>query len=189
MHKLLLLTSLALSTLVSANEDIRNKVVAQQKEAKQQSTEIILEMSIFGHLYGTSEDEFIKKEGKPNGYIHLNEELSVMIYGKNTGFIFRDKKLVGTRINSGIIDWELANQMKLKSRFDRIEWSIAEGVEENMSKEQVIENLGEPIKDERGFTQVYQKGKVRLTVNYARVNRNNGPQQFEVYAISILRSK
>lgn len=58
-------------------QDIRSKV------APAADTNIIdPNKSIYGMPLGSSEDEFIKKFGQPNGYVRISSAETAMFYGK-----------------------------------------------------------------------------------------------------------
>ena len=96
--KTLLYLMLLIPITIHAEEDMCSKV-AQTEKTKITTSEIDIGKHIFGHKYGTTEDGFIELEGKPDGYISLSGGKTVMIYGSDVGFIFRNKLLIGVRIS------------------------------------------------------------------------------------------
>jgi hypothetical protein len=168
-----------------AEEDIR-AIVQENKKVTASSSEIDVGKHIFGHAYGVSENDFIAAEGKPDGYINLSGGKTVMIYGKDVGFVFQNKKLIGVRITSSIMDWVIANEIKSKSRFDGINWRVKQGVFKDMSKEDLVKNLGDTLKGE-AYEKFLQIGDDRLVIRFSSSRMDGGDPKFTVHGIYLTR--
>lgn len=170
-----------------AEGDIRSKVVEGGK-AVVTTSEIDIGKHIFGHKYGISENDFIAKEGKPDGYLSLSNGKTVMIYGKDVGIVFKNNKLIGVRISNSIIDWELAKDLKSKSRLDGINWRVKQGVHNNMTKEQLVKKHGDNLRggDYENFLQI---GEDRLVIRFSSMRTDGGERKFTVCGIYLLREE
>lgn len=168
-----------------AEEDIRSNVAAE-KHYKAATSEIDIGKHIFGHEYGISENDFIAKEGKPDGYLSLSGGKTVMIYGKTVGIVFRHKKLVGVRISSHILDWTLSEDLKSTSRFDGINWKVKQGVYSGMSKEQLEKTHGAALGNHH-YEQHLQIGEDKLIVKFSSSKNDKGATKFFVCGIYLLR--
>src|SRR5438309_2949078 len=107
-------------------QDVRSKVGPSSTPS---GTNIIdPEKSVYGALWGCTEDEFISKFGHPTGYIRLNDSETVMIYGKEQAFIFTSAKLSGVRITYSVFDGKLSQAQQTRTPFDAINWQLSNGV-------------------------------------------------------------
>ena len=174
-----------LPLIVFAEEDVRSNVADPEKGVVTNSV-IDIGKHIFGHEYGVTENDFIAKEGKPDGYFSLSGGKSVMIYGNNVGIVFRNKKLIGVRISSTLFDWELAKDLKSKSRFDGISWRVKQGVEKGMTKKQILEIHGKDLRgaDYQKFLQFEQD---RLVISFSSSQIDGGERKFIVCGIYLSR--
>ena len=183
MKPLFLLIYISFTSLSFAQEDVRNKV-DQNKKVTPTTTQIDIGKHIFGHEYGVTEDQFIKKEGNPDGYLTLSAGRTVLIYGSEVGFIFKKKKLIGVRISNSIVDWELAKEIKSKSRFDGINWRIKQGVFSNMTKAELVKKFGDKLRG-RDYEQFLMFGDDRLVIRYSS-SQSNGKKIFTVHGVYLL---
>jgi len=126
-------------------DDVKDRVKDPGVHEAHASSLIEVGKSIFGHPYGTTEEKFMELEGKPDGYLSLSEGQTVLIYGKNTGFIFENSKLMGVRLTTAIIDWEFGKKLKRKCRFDDIKWHTSKGLRENMSEKDTRKIFGDQL--------------------------------------------
>ena len=156
------MVALMISPLFAA-EDIRSKV---KGEAKDVSSIIDPGKHIYGNAFGVSEDDFISAEGKPSGYIRLSGLKTVLIYGKNHGYIFTDGKLSGLRISSSVIDWKLANQMPYQQKHSDNDWKLSNGIIADMTDTKVKEILGAKLQTEHHTTS-FVLGGCKVELNYA----------------------
>lgn len=146
--------------------DIRKMV---SNESKTHSNSVIVpDESIFGVLYGTSEDKFIEKFGKPIGYIQISKSNTGMIYGKNYMFLFTDKQLSGIRITHSIIDWQISSQIVGNSPFENIQWKLDNNLKEGMSLSDVKKILGDKFKvGKHGYKKLYKTTESTITLNFS----------------------
>lgn len=176
--------------MVHAQNDIRDRVEVKDAEKIPPATRIIdITKHIFGHLYGTTEDQFIQKEGKPDGYLSLAGGRTVMIYGKSVGFIFTQSKLTGVKISTGIVDWKLANEMRSKSRFDDIRWRLKQGIVEDMDRTEVRKLLGENIIGKKDYEDTVAFGDLRMVISYASSMSRGGEKSFMVHGIYLTKDE
>ncbi len=155
----------SLCSLASA-EDIRKNV--QTGEATQSITsEIDPDEHIFGIKYGVTENEFIDKFGKPDGYIRLNAVTTAMIYGKSIAFIFKSGKLDGIRIAShSILDWKLSREMLSNSLFSKVKWKLTNGIKESATRSKVKEILGDSLTNDN-YEWQYETDVAVVTFNFS----------------------
>jgi len=129
-------------------EDIRDSISKEENQRPRQNI-IAPDRHIFGIPYGVSEDEFISKFGKPNGYVQLTKDTAAMIYGQSTAFLFTSGKFDGIRIHRlNILDWRLTREMKVHSTFDNIKWELENGIKARTSRKQVSEILNQDLSDQ-----------------------------------------
>ena len=144
--KVIFIALTSLSSLTQAQEAPPLKAlpdqVVEKKAPIEKSALIDPDQHIFGHPYGTSEDEFIKEEGTPDGYLRISAKKSLMIYGNSIGFIFLEGKLAGVRVNSSLLDWNIAKELVSKSRFHGIAWTVKGGLRNDISEKQVQKLFG-----------------------------------------------
>ncbi|HKO87550.1 MAG TPA: hypothetical protein VJU83_03425, partial [Burkholderiales bacterium] len=153
---------------MSANAlDIRDKV---RVETRSEIVKLIdPDKAIFGIPFGTTEDDFIKAYGKPNGYIQLSATDSGMLYGSGYFFFFENKKLSGVRVTHSVLDWKISNEIKMRSPFDNLKWKLDNGIQRDMNRAEIKRILGDRLKTERGGYQHYyetQKSRVDLDFSY-----------------------
>ncbi len=143
--------------------DIRSIVV----DPSEKDIDIIVpDESIYGIAYGVSEDEFIERFGKPDGYIQLRNRKSGMLYGRDHIFIFTEGRLSGLRIDSSVIDWRLANQLQTNPWFNARKWRLDNGIKNEMSLDEVKDILGDNLKTQHhGSGYYYRVGKTTVHLN------------------------
>ena len=159
---------------VADHPDIRDKVVAPSEK----DIDIIVpDQSIYGMPYGSSEEEFMKRFGKPDGYIQLRNRKSGMLYGKSHLFIFTNKRLSGVRISDSVLDWKLAKQLQTNPSFERRPWKLDNGIKDEMLLDEVKEILGERLKEDDYRSGYYfKKGDTTVTLDISRhYGTLNGP--------------
>src|SRR5262249_41501270 len=106
-----IITLAILLTVISSvfgADDIRPKV-ADGKNETGLTRRIDPDKSIYGIPFGTREDDFIARHGKPTGYMRLGGAETALVYGKSHAFLFKSGSLVGIRITHYIMDWKLSN--------------------------------------------------------------------------------
>src|ERR1044072_1481143 len=102
-----MITFLAVVTVVSGlAQDIRDKVASPAAPERISET-IDPDLHIYGIPFGTSEDEFISRFGKPTAYLRLSANESGMVYGKKHCFLFTNSRLSGVYVSYAIIDHKL----------------------------------------------------------------------------------
>lgn len=141
---------LVLATASFAEEDLRCKV-AEANDDKSFNSVIDPDKSIFGIPLGTSEEEFIEKNGKPVGYLRLKGDETVMIYGKSNGFLFSGGKLAGVMVAHSIINYDLAESIEKSKIFpDDNQWELSNGVKPDMKLAKVRELFGGRLSSDDG---------------------------------------
>jgi hypothetical protein len=127
-----------------ATNDIRSKVT-EPKSYKKLSNRIDPDNHVYGIPLGTTEDQFIEDYGKATGYLRLNSEDTVMIYGKSHAFMFEHGKLAGVRITRTIVDWKLLTRSVGSTPFDAIEWRLTNNIDSEMNLKEVKKILGDKL--------------------------------------------
>ncbi len=148
-----------------AAEDVRSRV-ADGGTKSALSSVIDPDKSIYGIPFGTSEDEFIAKCGKPTGYLRLSGAQTAMIYGQSHAFVFEDGKLLGLRISDGIVDWKLSRKLPANTVFDGMEWQLSNGIKKNMDLLQVKNILGDKLSNNR-YSRSYQTEKAQVELDFS----------------------
>ena len=125
-------------------QDIRAKVTPPASEPKPPSA-IDPDASIFGIPYGTTEDEFISRFGKPTAYVRIRPHESGMVYGRSHCFLFTDGKLSGVRITLSVLDWAIGNWISDVAPFDSVNWTLNNGISQATHRSEVERILGEHL--------------------------------------------
>lgn len=154
-------------------DDVRQRVQSTDEAAQKSQGLIEIGKTIFGHPFGESEDEFIAKEGKPDGYLSLANRRAVLVYGNKTGFIFDEGKLNGIRISHSIFDWVLSQQIDRPSRFDHLPWRTSKGLRENLSEESLKTLFGNELL-QQDHHYLYQKDDYFLRIDMATTINPDG---------------
>jgi hypothetical protein len=154
---------------VASAQDVRDKVVPAATEAKL-PTLIDPDLSIYGVLYGVSEDEFISRFGKATGYVRITPHESGMIFGRNHCFFFTDGKLSGVRITSSILDWRINNRISAVTPFNSVNWSLTNGIGRDINLGEVKRILGERLMGDGkdGSYYYYLTNRVRVDIDFYR---------------------
>ena len=125
-------------------QDIRD-MVKSENDVVLPSRTINPDKHIFGILFGTHENEFIKNFGKPDCYIRLTGNETCMVYGKTIAFLFENKKLHGVHITHTIIDWKLSQRMIANLVFDNLRWKLTNGIQLETPLSEVKKILGNQL--------------------------------------------
>ena len=178
-----ILAILVLTVCVSLDvvaQDIRSKVAP--------TSEINIidpDRSIYGVQWGSSEDEFISKFGRPNGYIRLNDAQTAMLYGKKHAFIFTSSKLSGVRITNFVFDWKLSQAMLPQNPLDGIRWQLSNGIRLDMNLADVKTILGESLKTNSSH-RYFNSDKARIEIDFARYpTEGERDEAYRVYGVYI----
>jgi hypothetical protein len=156
------------TTIAFSADDIRSKVTAGTGVAKLRSLEIDPDVSIYGIPFGTPEDDFIKAIGSPPaGYLRLNGAETAMIYGRAHAFLFENGRLVGLRISSQILDWNLAKELQAWGSYDMMGWELSNGISQQMNLKQVKNLLGAKLMSNEFDRYYYTTVKARVELNFA----------------------
>jgi membrane-associated protease RseP (regulator of RpoE activity) len=184
MKTITVVTLLTFVSSVFGADDIRSKVT-DSNDAKKLTRQIDPDKSIYGIPFGTTEDEFIARNGKPTGYVRLSGAETAMIYGKSHAFIFEGGSLVGIRITHSIVDWKLSNAYA-PSPFDGINWQLANGIESEMSLTQVRKILGDKLSTKRYPQYYYMTEKAQVELDFSRyTSAGEGDDAHRVYGILV----
>ena len=154
-------SQLAVST-ASGEEDVRAKVHLKENDVK---TLIDPGNHIYGHPFGISEDDFIKSEGAPTGYLKVSRSTAVMIYGKSHAFVFTDGKLSGLRIASQVFDWRIANNLPADTVHTAENWTLSNGLHADMTIAEVKKLLGERL-IENDYRTYFDVGGRRVELDF-----------------------
>jgi hypothetical protein len=150
----------------SGYADIRAKVVAP---SDRDIDIIVPDQSIYGITYGSSEEEFIQRFGKPDGYLQLRNRRSGMLFGESHIFIFTDGRLSGVRISNSVVDWKLARQLQTNPSFENRPWRLDNGIKDEMLLHEVKKILGERLKENDHCSGYYfREGKTTVTLDISR---------------------
>lgn len=149
--------------------------------------EIDPDKMIFGIPLGTTEDEFIKKYGKPTGYIQITKTDTGMLYGKRHFFFFEDKKLSGITVTHNIVDWEISQEILSNTEFDRVRWKLNNGIKEGMNRADVKNILGDRLKkDKHGFKYYYTTDKSKVFLGFSHyVDAGEKDEAYTLYGITV----
>ena len=184
MKTITVVTLLTFVSSVFGADDIRSKVT-DSNDAKKLTRQIDPDKSIYGIPFGTTEDEFIARNGKPIGYVRLSGAETAMIYGKSHAFIFEGGSLVGIRITRSIVDWKLSNA-SAPSPFDGINWQLANGIESEMSLTQVRKILGDKLSTKRYRQYYYMTEKAQVELDFSHyTSEGEGDDAHRVYGILV----
>lgn len=160
-------------------QDIRSKV------GPATDTNIIdPDKSIYGVPLGSSEDEFIKKFGQPNGYFKLNSAETVMFYGKRHAFVFTGSKLSGIRYSSFVFDWRLAQTIQPQSSMDGVRWELSNGIRMGMNRAEVKKILGDRLKSE--MEHYFNSDKARVEIDFSHsLSEGDKDEAYKVFGIYV----
>ena len=177
---------LLVATTSFAEEDLRSKV-AEANDYKSFNDVIDPDKSIFGIPLGTTEEEFIEKNGKPLGYLRLKGNETVMIYGKSNGFLFSGGKLAGVMVAHNIINYELAEIMEKSKIFpDYNQWQLSNGVKPDMKLAKVRELFGGRLSSDDGpmlYRQYALTEKSRVELSFSR-HTDKAENDEEAYSLN-----
>jgi len=186
MKPLTLFLLFTLATACLAEEDLRC-MVADANDDKNFNSVIDPDKSIFGIPLGTTEEEFIEKNGKPLGYLRLKGSETVMIYGKSNGFLFSGGKLAGVMVAHNIINYELAESMEKSKIFpDYNQWELSNGVKPDMKLAKVRELFGGRLSSDDGprlYRQYALTEKSRVELSFSR-HTDKAENDEEAYSLN-----
>ena len=184
MKTALLLTLLVLP-MVCLADDIRGYVAGG--EEPELSRVIEPDKAIFGIPYGTTEDDFIKRIGKPMGYLRITATETAMIYGRKYLFLFDNGKLSGVRVAHGILDSKIAQLSTYSSVFDRLRWKLDIGLGEESSLVEAKRLLGDKLKsDQYGFQRYYETDKARVDLDlWHRTDLGDGDDAYTLGGVFV----
>ncbi|MEW6087906.1 MAG: hypothetical protein AB1498_06330 [bacterium] len=115
---------------------IDNTKKTSAAEKKSMLTAVIdPDKSIFGIVYGTTEDEFKARFGPPLGCRELGKTGREMRYGKKYVFLFEKTKLAGVYTVSS--EYEVYQYIQTHDNFDNLEWKLSNGIIKNMNLAEV----------------------------------------------------
>ena len=182
MNKFALVLFVLLASQVLYAEDIREFV---KSESDIEKSIINPDESIYGIPWSISEDELIWRLGKPDGYLRLEGADSVLIYGKKHAFIFRNGKLKGLKIDRGVVDWQIANQLP-SNTLNFVEWQLDNGIKEGSSLKSVKEILGEKLKMPDEYTKTYDTETCTVDLLFShKTYMGEDDSAYELYGIKI----
>ena len=178
----------ALTPITADAGDIREKV-SRADEALSLTQVIDPDKSIFGIPYGITEDDFIKKLGKPMGYIRLTGTETGMLYGRSHLFLFEGGKLSGIRITSRILDWKISKSILRLTPFDRLQWKLNNGITKEMNLAEVKKILGDRLSKEKfGYQWYYTTNNAYVDLGFSHhTNEGDVDEAYIVSAILIRR--
>lgn len=177
-----LIAILAIST-ASGEEDVRAKVHLKDHNVK---TLIDPDNHIYGHPLGISEDDFIKSEGSPLGYLKISPKSTVMIYGKSHAFIFTEGKLSGLRISSQVFDWRIANRLPNDAAHTAENWKLSNGLYPDMPLAEVKKLLGEKL-IEKDYKTYFDVGSSRVEIDFVTYTSGDNAGEKRIGGIYIAK--
>jgi len=185
--KPIILTFLLLTIAASLNvpaQDVRSKV---GRSAETSLTNVIDPgKSIYGAQWGSSEDEFISKFGNATGYIRLNASDTVMLYGREHAFTFKDSKLSGVRINNPVFDGKLAQARITRTPFDEIKWQLSNGINQGMNLANIKKVLGDSLIKSDPYHFYFNTGRARVELDFSHYPREGeGDESYKVSGIYV----
>lgn len=173
-----LVLALIISPQVGA-QDVRSKVGSASEKS---FTKIIDPgRSIYGAQWGTSEDDFIKMFGSPTGYLRLNSDETVMIYGRDHAFLFIASKLSGVRITYSIIDATLSQAVFTHTPFDGVKWELSNGVRKDMNLADIKKIVGDNLKNDQPYRSYFDINGTTVDLNFAHFPREG--EKDEAYKV------
>ena len=181
---LLLMLTLCLVFHITYAEDFRDKV---KNNAKSIIPLIDPDNHIFGMKYGATEDQIIAEFGSPGGYLRLDQDETVMIYGRAIGFIFTSQKLSGIFISQSLIDHKLAGRFTNDSIFSRnrfsVEWELTNGIKWQAPLSEIRESLGKSLKEGEHNQYYYETDKSKITLSFSQPRGS----ELKLYGIAVFK--
>jgi hypothetical protein len=175
----------ALTTALGANDDIRGKVSAQSHLSG--DLEIDPDAGVGGVPFGVSENDFVKAHGKPAGYVHLNTNTTLLVYGKDCGLIFRGGKLTGVRIANSILDWKLTSQYQ-DGTCRQLNWKLSNGIRMEMNLAEIRGLLGDKLIAQAGslYRHSFATTNARVELEFSHWEQEGtGEEAYKLYGIYI----
>lgn len=125
-------------------QDIRDKV---SKGTPKANSPLLITpgKTILGFAIGTTEEDVIKKLGKPTAYMRLDPINTAFIHESNTAFIFTNGKLTGVRISYSLIDHHLSSEFSGAMGHRQPKWKLNNGIKYEMSLVAVKKILGDKL--------------------------------------------
>jgi hypothetical protein len=160
--------------------------VASAAAAPVLSSVIDPDQGIFGIPFGTGEDQFIARYGRPDGYLRLSETESAMLYGRSHLFLFADGKLNGVRIaRHSVLDWKISELMQDNSRFGRLRWKLNNGIALETSLAEIRKILGPALVRER-YQNYYTTRHARVDLDFSHyTNEGEKDEAYKLHGILI----
>jgi hypothetical protein len=142
----LLLTYLAICTILASTSSFAETPEHENNPLSEPSKDRNIEpgKSFFGCPIGATEEEVIKKLGKPTGKLTPNKQRSSLLYGQNCMLEFWSGKLIGISISRE------RSYGKLESEEDG-DWTLSNGISLGMNLAEIKKILGELITEGRNF--------------------------------------
>ncbi|MEX0735652.1 MAG: hypothetical protein WD944_08205 [Steroidobacteraceae bacterium] len=100
--------------------------------------------SVYGVPFGASEAQLVAAFGDPNGLIVVSDSAKAFLYGSTHLFLFKSGKLRELIVGHSVIDWQLSQRMDGNPFFDAGGWTMAPGIQNEMTFEQVQKVLRKP---------------------------------------------
>jgi hypothetical protein len=172
-RKATVLLACLLLPIVASAEDIRGYVSGSGAAGLTQVIEP--DKGPFGIPWGTTEDEFLARFGKPMGYMRVTDTETAMMYGRRYLFLFEDRVLSGVRVGRGLMDWSLAQRSTYMSVFDPLGWKldIGLGLESTLAEAEAI--LGDKLQPRSmGIGPHYETEKARVELLLSRRPKESG---------------
>lgn len=172
------------ASCMAAAEDIRDMVKAPEQAAIQ-TTRIDPDSHIFGIPFGTSEEDFFKRFGKPDGYVRFSGKEAGMLYGKSILFLFDNKQLSGVRLTHTVLDWKTAERMVPNPVFDGISWRLTNGIQAETSLKDVMGICGGTgVTDKYHYSYTTTNAVVSLDLSHY-TDRGDGDDAYKVCGITV----
>ena len=139
---------------------------------------------VYGLAFGATEAELIKAFGDPSGVIAASETVNVLLYGSSHLFVLRKGKFRELLIADHVIDWRVARRMERVAFFDGGSWTLAPGIQAQMSFEEVASKLKKsPAKP--GYRLTYETSNAEVELEFSSTSENGKETGYVLRGVSI----
>jgi hypothetical protein len=179
----LLLTYLAICTILASTSSFAETPEPENNPISEPSKDRTIEpgKSFFVCPIGATEEEVIKKLGKPTGKLTPNKQRSSLLYGQNCMLEFWSGKLIGVSISRE------RSFGKLESEEDG-DWTLSNGIRLGMNLAEIKKIRGEIITEGRNFHNVSYEDEgslVLLRFSSKGSTDTKDLDAYELYGITI----
>lgn len=180
----LLLTYLAICTILASTSSFAETPEPENNPISEPSKDRNIEpgKSFFGCPISATEEEVIKKLGKPTGKLTPNKQRSSLLYGQNCMLEFWSGKLIGVSISRE------RSHGKLESEEDG-DWTLSNDIRLGMNLAEIKKILGEKITDSSNFYNVsYEDEGSMVLLRFSRKGSTD-TKDLEAYELNRINIK